>query len=66
MNFSISHDRKDETIEEKTRWFRSLSLSERMDLLCWFTDLTLQNNPELPDTKDAQSANGSILVLSKA
>ena len=66
MNFPISHDRKDESIEEKTRWFKSLSLSERMDLLCWFTDLALQNNPELPDTKDAQPANGSIRVLSKA
>lgn len=66
MNFSISHDRKDETIEEKTRWFKSLPLSDRMELLCWFTDLALQNNPNLPETKYAQPANGSIRVLSKA
>ncbi len=66
MNPSISHDRKDESIEAKTRWFRTLSLPERMDLLCWFTDLALQHNPNLPDFKDAQQANGRIRLLSRA
>jgi len=57
MNFSISHKREDESIEAKTLWFRTLSLSERMDILCWFTDLALQHNPNLPDLKDAQQAH---------
>ncbi len=33
---SISHDRNEETPEAKARWFQSLSLSERMELLCAF------------------------------
>lgn len=37
MSPAISHERKDETIEAKTRWFKSLSVSERMDMfvLLW-------------------------------
>jgi hypothetical protein len=30
---AISHDRQEETIEAKARWFQSLSLAERMDVL---------------------------------
>lgn len=47
MNKTVSHSREAETIEAKARWFQSLSLSERMDLLCWFTDLILENNPKI-------------------
>jgi hypothetical protein len=62
----ISHDIKDETIEAKVRWFRSLSLSERMDMLCNFTDLALELNPDLPGKKDAQSTKGRVRILSTA
>ena len=34
-NPSISHDRQEETPEAKARWFQSLSMSERMDLLAF-------------------------------
>jgi hypothetical protein len=44
MNQTISHDRYEETLEAKARWFQSLSLAERMDLLCFFADLILDNN----------------------
>ena len=60
----ISHDRNDETIEVKTRWFRSIPLVERMELLCAFTDLALEVRPELA-TKDAQPTQRRIQVLSK-
>ena len=33
MNEAISHDRQEETPEAKARWFQSLLLSERMDML---------------------------------
>jgi len=46
---SVSHDRREETIEAKVRWFRSLPLADRMDLLCAFTDLALSVNPALAD-----------------
>ena len=65
MNEAISHDRQEETPEAKARWFQSLPLSERMDLLCFFTDLILANNPKIVEQKDAQPAKGRVLVLTK-
>ena len=66
MNSQISHDRNDETIEAKVKWFRSLTLSERMDMLCTFTDFALELNPQLPDKKYAQQTKGRIQILSAA
>jgi len=66
MNSQISHDRNDETIEAKAKWFQSLSLSERMDMLCAFTDLALDLNPQLPEKKYAQPTEGRIQILSAA
>jgi len=40
-NGGVTHARSEETMEAKARWFRSLPLSERMDMLCSFTDLAL-------------------------
>lgn len=65
MNENISHNRSDETMEAKVEWFRSLTLSERMDLLCSFTDLALDLNPGIVDKKDAQPFKGRIRVLSE-
>ena len=66
MSPAISHERKDETTEAKTRWFKSLSLSERMEMLCFFVDLALTLNPELSDKKDAQQTKGRIQIISAA
>jgi hypothetical protein len=63
MEQSVSHNRQQETLEAKARWFQSLSLAERMELLCAFTDLVLENNPKIASAKDAQSSPGRILVL---
>ena len=65
MNPSISHDRKEESIEAKARWFQSLPLEERMDMLCAFTDLALAVNPDLPDRKDAPPTDRRIQVVAK-
>ncbi len=62
----ISHNRKDESIESKVRWYRSLPLSERMELLCSYTDLVLTQNPKLQFKKNAQSVTGRIQILTKA
>ena len=64
MNAGISHDREEETLEAKALWFQSLTLSERIDLLCQFTDLVLENNPRITETADAQSPSERIRVLS--
>jgi hypothetical protein len=65
MNIKISHNRDDESIEAKVEWFRSLSIEERMDLLCCYTDLALELKPEIMEKKDDQPFNRRIRVLSK-
>lgn len=65
MNKAISHDRNEETQAAKARWFQSLSLTERADLLCQFTDMILSANPNIVEQKDAQSIKGRILVLTE-
>lgn len=64
MSNKVSHDREDESMEAKTRWFKSLSLPERMEMLCSFTDLALTLNPQLPNRKDAQQTKGRIQIIS--
>jgi hypothetical protein len=63
-NKPISHDRQEETIEAKARWFQSLSLSERMELLCAFTDLILAINPKIVEQKAARPIPGRVQILS--
>ncbi len=65
MQQTISHDRKEETIEAKARWFQSLSLDERMEMLCNFTDIALTVNPKVQDKKDAQQIKGRIQIITK-
>ncbi len=62
---NISHDIIEETIEAKVRWFRSLPLSERMEMLCNFTDLALELNPDLPGKKDVKPTKGRVQILSE-
>ena len=61
----ISHNIEDESIEAKALWFRNLPISERMEMLCNFTDLALELNPDLAGKKDAQPAKGRVRILSK-
>ena len=61
---SIRHDREQESIEAKTRWFRSLPMAERMEILCSFTDLAISVNPSLKDQANAQPIAGRVQVLS--
>jgi hypothetical protein len=65
MKTLISHDRREETPEAKARWFKSISLEERMEMLCAFTDLILTVNPKIVETKDAQQTKRRVRVLSK-
>lgn len=65
MDKKISHNREDESPEAKARWFQSLSLSERMDLLCYFTDLVLATNPKIMEKKNAQPTTGRVRVIRK-
>ncbi len=65
MKKDISHQRSEETLEAKARWFQSLSIDERVEMLVHFTDLMLKANPEIMEQKDAQPTEGRILIVSK-
>ncbi len=59
----VSHSRDDESLEAKARWFRSLSVEERMAYLTEITELALQSNPRISEAKDAPAASGRVRVL---
>ncbi|MDY7109887.1 MAG: hypothetical protein SYC29_14740 [Planctomycetota bacterium] len=65
MDGSISHHRQEETPLAKARWFQSLSLEQRMELLCAWTNMILENNPDIADRKDARSTTGRVQVLAR-
>jgi hypothetical protein len=65
MNGSISHGFGEETIDAKARWFQSLSLEERMNVFVQFTNLILENNPEIVKKKYVRPASERVRVLSE-
>ena len=63
---AVSHNFTEETQEAEARWFQSLTLKERMDMLCAFTDMILGVNPRIVEQqRDAEPIAGRILVLSQ-
>ncbi|MCC6607590.1 MAG: hypothetical protein IT327_30565 [Anaerolineae bacterium] len=66
MEKTVSHSRSEETPEAKARWFQSLSLEERMEMLCMFTDMILSANPSILESNDVKPVAGRIRVLSRA
>ncbi len=65
MTGEIFHTLAAESIEEKARWFHSLTVEERLELLCAWTDLILEINPGILETKNAQPVAGRIQVIKK-
>jgi hypothetical protein len=65
MKPRILTGREAETSEAKARWFQSLSVAERMELLCAYTDLILENNPRVGEQRNAQPTSRSVCVLRK-
>jgi hypothetical protein len=63
---SVSHEWEEETPEAKTRWFRSLSMADRMQVFCDLTDLALSANPSLPEKNRAKPLTGRVQVISAA
>ncbi len=62
----ISHDLRDESIENKARWYQSLTVPKRIDVFCSITNLALTVNPGLVEKKNAQLPQGRFQILSKA
>jgi hypothetical protein len=63
MQLQIIHSFQGETIEAKARWFQSLSMLERAEILDSFADLILELNPKIVESKNAQPVKGRILVV---
>jgi len=63
---TLSHDRAEETIEAKARWYQSLSMRERMEVFCSVVDLALSVNPHLAERNRAQPVAGRIQVIAAA
>ena len=61
----ISHDFKDEEMDSKVRWFKSLTLEERMELFVAFTNLILDNNPDIVKQKNVRSPSERVRIISK-
>lgn len=64
MTGSISHDIRDESLEAKARWFRSLALKERMDVFVAFTNLILENNPDVVKKEPLPRASDRVRIIS--
>jgi hypothetical protein len=63
MKESVSHSFADESMAAKARWFRGLSIEERMNVFVAFTRLILENNPEIAKKKHARPASGHVRIL---
>ncbi len=61
----VLHGREHESFEAKARWFQSLSIEERLDILCEFYELALTINPHLEDPRNVNSITGRVRILSK-
>ena len=61
---SISHDIRDESLAAKARWFQSLPLEERMDVFVAFTNLILENNPDVVKKKSLPRASNRVRIIS--
>jgi len=61
----ISHDREEETLRAKARWFQTLTIRERAELLCQFTDMILEVNPKVVERKNAQPVKGRIQIVTR-
>ena len=64
MTGSISHDIRDESMEAKARWLQSLSLEARMDVFVAFTNLILENNPDIVKKKPLPPPSDRVRVIS--
>lgn len=56
----------DESLVDKARWFASLSMEERMAWLDEWTEIILQNNPDVfRRFNDDSTFQGTVCVLRK-
>jgi hypothetical protein len=62
---SISHDRGEEDILAKARWFAQFTPEERLRMLIEWADAMLALNPAIEDEDRASPIAGRIQVLAR-
>lgn len=62
---SISHDRGEEDILAKARWFAQFTPEERLRMLIEWADAMLALNPAIEDKDRASPVAGRIQVLAR-
>lgn len=60
---TVSHDRSEETMAAKVRWFQTLSVEERLEYLCALADLALEVRPQPMEPADAAHATRSLRIV---
>ena len=63
MKLEVLHGWEAKTPEAKARWFRSLTVEERLETFCEFYELAVTLNPGLREKKHAQRFEGRVRVL---
>ena len=62
---SISHDRGEEDILAKARWFAQFTPEERLRMLIEWADAMLALNPAIEDMERARPIAGRIQMLAR-
>ena len=63
MTVEVLRGFEHETIEAKARWFRGLTMEERLRAFDAFYQLATKLNPKLLEGADAATATASVRVL---
>jgi hypothetical protein len=62
---SVSHDRSDEDVLAKARWFSQFSPEERLQMLIDWADTMLALNPAIEEVDRARAVAGRIQVIER-
>ena len=62
---SISHDRGEEDLQAKARWFAQFSPQQRLRMLIEWADAMLALNPKIQEADRAHPVAGRVQVLER-
>lgn len=62
---SVIHGFENESMEAKTRWFKSLKMEERARIFCEYYRLVKTLNPKIAEVNHARSDQAGIRILRK-
>ncbi|MGI9014704.1 MAG: hypothetical protein ACR2GY_10700 [Phycisphaerales bacterium] len=69
MDKGISHDRADDSLRAKARWYQSLPFERRMEIFCGLNNMIREINPELFEKKrreDARAIPGRVQIIERS